>query len=142
MDVGQGCTVPVMGSMNHRRVFRVLALPFVAVMALLGGAALVSGTATGQVPQPRIIYTVSGTFDDGGTLTGSFIFDPNPACLNRNCPRYSGVNITTSGGDAVYQGTINYTDSDVKAVAVAVAASVNEGGTSFSGAGAVSIVIS
>ena len=60
------------------------------------------------------MYTLSGaTFDDDGTLQGSFIFDPNPPCVPNDCPRYSGVALTTSGGGAVYQETINYDDSNV-----------------------------
>jgi hypothetical protein len=102
-------------SMARRTAVRSWALPFALVLVLLGATMLVSGSATGQVPQPRIVYTVSGTFEDGGTLTGSFIFDPNPACQANNCPRYSGVTLTTSGGGAVYQGTISYNDSDLNA---------------------------
>lgn len=76
---------------------------------------LVNGSnAAAQSPLPRIVYMLSGaTFDDDGTLSGSFIFDPNPPCVPNDCPRYSGVALTTSGGGAVYQETINYDDSNV-----------------------------
>ena len=45
---------------------------------------------------------------------------------------------TTLGGVSLSADESAMIDSDVKAVAVSVAASVNKGGTSFSGAGAVS----
>jgi hypothetical protein len=49
-----------------------------------------------QAPSARVVYTLSGvTFDDGGTLTGSFVFDPSVPCASGSCTAYSAVNLTS-----------------------------------------------
>jgi hypothetical protein len=90
-------------------------LPVALAATLVGGSLLASAGASGQASLPRIVYTISGaTWDDGGTLTGSFIFDPNVACKPSNCPSYSGVNLTTSGGEGVWKDTtVRYSDDNL-----------------------------
>ena len=90
-----------------------------AVLILLASMAMSTSTASSGVqgsPSSPILYTLTGvTLTDGGTLTGSFVFDPSVPCQLGSCTAYSSVAITSSsgsdcfaGGDRTY-GTYNTT---------------------------------
>jgi hypothetical protein len=58
-----------------------------------------------QAPSARVVYTLNGvTFDDGGTLTGSFVFDPSVPCVSGSCTAYSAVNLRSSVGAGCFVG--------------------------------------
>jgi hypothetical protein len=63
---------------------------------IVASAAFMMHSASQAAPSPRIDYTITATFNDGGTISGSFIFDPNAPCAIPNCSAYSSINITTS----------------------------------------------
>ena len=95
------------------RAATTVALVAVVLLGLLVGPA---GAARSQA-QPRITYTFVGTtFGDGGTLTGSFVFDPNLPCRIPTCHTngaISGLSITTSGGGGDLANPLTYTTSDL-----------------------------
>ena len=63
---------------------------------IVASAAFMMHSASQAAPSPRIDYTITATFNDGGTISGSFIFDSNAPCAIPNCSAYSSINITTS----------------------------------------------
>jgi hypothetical protein len=99
----------------------VLRLRWAVVACLvLAVAAAVSASAGGPVSaaEPRIVYTFSGvTFDDGGTVSGSFIFDPNIPCAIPYCSTsgaYSAMSISTSGmGSGGFADPLAYRATDL-----------------------------
>lgn len=93
-----------------------LIVPLAALLAALFLAVAGPGPVAGQTPQPRIVYTVSGaTYDDGGTLSGSFTFDPNVTCVFNDCQAYSNISLTTTGGNAAFPDPLTYTDANLTA---------------------------
>ena len=86
-----------MGGGTLRKVTWLAVTSLVVVLSGLVGF----GDDPARAAVPRIVYTFSGvTFDDGGTLSGSFIYDPNIPCSIPTCHTsgaYSAVSVTTSG---------------------------------------------
>lgn len=63
--------------------------------------ALLFGACSAAVATP-VLWTISGvTFDDGGTASGSFIYDADTNT-------YSSVNITTTAGTSLAGATYNF----------------------------------
>ena len=75
---------------------------FIATLLLTIGALLTTQTAGAVV---RTWTFANVTFEDGGTLNGSFDFDADT-------DTYSNIDISVAGGDATFFSDFTYTDSN------------------------------
>jgi len=72
-------------------------------------ASAVSLAAGSEAFADPVTWTITGgTFTDGGTLTGSFVFDADTVT-------FSQVNLTVSGGNTTAFPAFTYTDSNSRA---------------------------
>src|SRR5580704_12597209 len=72
-----------------------------ALLALVVGGAL-------QCSAAAITWTINGTFADGGTLTGTFVFDPDLGPSQA----ITVFNFTVSGGNTAVFFPYNFTPSN------------------------------
>jgi len=73
---------------------------------VVASVGLAASPAPAQNGGETILYTLEGvTFDDGGTASGQFTFDPTMSCA-LTCPEaYHDVSVTTTAG-SVFPGAI------------------------------------
>ena len=70
------------------------------LLIVLVAASMVSTLSTpstvGAAGENAVRYQVDLVFDEGGTATGSFVFDPDIPCVFQACGAYSEISITVS----------------------------------------------